>query len=79
MKELKQKEISNSFINSLYNIVRDPSTMKIELGIKLKRLYNKYEEIRGFLDDYKTEKPNFEGKPSLPILDIAEVYTYIGG
>jgi CRISPR/Cas system-associated protein Cas10 (large subunit of type III CRISPR-Cas system) len=78
VKRLKKAEVSNSFINSLYEIVKTPTTMKIELEIKLNRLYNKQREIKGLLDNYKTEKPNFEGKSSLPILDIAEVYNYLG-
>lgn len=79
VKKLKEEAISSSFINSLYDVVKDPSTMKVELDIKLKRLYAKHGEIFGILDDYKETKKNLEGKQSLPILDIAEVYTYIGG
>lgn len=77
--KLKEAGVSNSFINSLYEIVKDPSTMKIELEIKLKRLYKKHEKIKGLLDNYKKEESNFEDKLSLPVLDIAEVYSLIGG
>jgi hypothetical protein len=76
--KLKNAGVSNSFINSLYGIVKDPSTMGVELVIKLKRLYKKHEEIKGLLDDYKEKRHNFDNEPCLPILDIAEVYSIIG-
>ncbi|MGQ9569608.1 MAG: Cas10/Cmr2 second palm domain-containing protein [Thermodesulfovibrionales bacterium] len=77
-KKLKEAGVSNSFINSLYDIVKDPSTMRVELDIKLKRLYVKPEEITHLLNDYKEIRKNFDEKPSLPILDVAEVFNYIG-
>lgn len=75
---LKEAGVSNSFINSLYEIVKEPAIMDVELEIKLKRLYRRYKEIEKLLDDYKERRTNFEGRASIPILDIAEVYTYIG-
>ncbi|MBU0568157.1 hypothetical protein KJ693_10370 [bacterium] len=74
----KKEKVSNSFIHSLYDIVEKPSTMKIELDIKLRRLFKKHEAIND-ISGYDKPKNNFEGKECLPILDIAEIYSLIGG
>lgn len=88
-KSFKESQVSNSFIHSLYKIILDPNTFDIELNIKLKRLYNKHPEhpeleskfteyietISGSSNDWYGK--NFEGKKSLSLIDIAEIYDWV--
>jgi len=75
--KLKEKKVSNSFINSLYEVVSKPDTAAIELKRRMKKHSQKLSETK--FESFIEIKGNFEKKQSLPLLDLAEIFTLQGG